>query len=64
MTGKELLVQTQRAAGDRNLTDWHNQLIEFDADLAKQAKVWLMAYRRLRETDRSGGRNAKWMQPS
>ncbi|KAG8897958.1 Structural maintenance of chromosomes protein 5, partial [Tulasnella sp. 403] len=35
MTPQQLLIQTQRAAGDEHLTEWHTELIELGAELAK-----------------------------
>ncbi|KAF8520766.1 hypothetical protein BU17DRAFT_88654 [Hysterangium stoloniferum] len=38
MTPQQLLKETQRTAGDANLTAWHNTLIEKGADLKKSSK--------------------------
>jgi hypothetical protein len=41
MTPQQLLKETQRTAGDANLTAWHNTLIEKGVDLKKSSKVSL-----------------------
>lgn len=45
MSPQDLLKETQRAAGDQNLTAWHKTLIEAGADQKKINDVSAVLYR-------------------
>lgn len=48
MTPQQLLRETQRAAGDTNLTRWHNTLITSGKELKAIQEVMYTHYTKLR----------------
>lgn len=44
MTPQELLTETQRAAGDNRLTQWHSQLIKAGNDLRELKQVIIILF--------------------